>query len=128
MSIPAGREHNYGFQRRRQMIDFRSNDLRVELAMDQIYIALPEDPFGSQEENAHVMLDFTTKIAKWLPLWEVSVRIKRPYTYVQITYEGRTACAFGKVNWSDRFSPDTGFAIVARKALAAFYKKEVADD
>lgn len=105
------------------MIDFRSNDLRVELAMDQIYMALPEDPFSDQEDEPHVMLNFTTKVAKWLPLWEVRVRIKRPYTLVEVTHAGREACAFGKVNWSDKFSLDTGFAIVARKAIAAYYRE-----
>ena len=110
------------------MIDFRSNDPRVELAMDQIYIALPKETFSRQEENTHVMLDFVTKPLRGIANWGVSIRIKRPYTYVMVTHVGRTACAFGKVNWTDKFNMDTGFAIVARKALAAYYKKEITNE
>ena len=110
------------------MVDYRSNDPRVELAMDQIYIALSDDPFGNKHKErmpVYATLDFVTQALRGIASWEVSVRIKRPYTYVQVTHEGRTACAFGKVNWTDKFSMDTGFAIVARKALAAYYKKEI---
>ena len=99
------------------MVDYRSNDKRVELVMDQVYMALPEDAFSSQEGKPHVSLDVTTD------QWDVSIRVKRPYTYVLVTREGVSACAFGKVNWSDKFSLETGFAIVARKAIAAYYRE-----
>ena len=102
------------------MIDYRSNDPRVELVMDQIYAALPADPFSEQQEEPHVMFSFTTQGS---PGWGVSIRIKRPYTYVMVSHGNKEACAFGKVNWSDKFSLETGFAIVARKAIAAFYRE-----
>ncbi len=105
------------------MENFRSNDPRVELVMDQMYMALPENPFEGAENHPHFSFTLVTIAIGEDTNWGVDVCIKRPYTFVMVAHDDKTAVAFGKVNWTDKFSFNSGFAIVARKAIAAYYRE-----
>ena len=100
------------------MIDFRSNDKRVELVMDKFFMVMQESALDDINDVDHVTFSVVTANKEWV----VFVCVKRPYTFVSVTHDGMIAYAFGKMNWSDTFSVWDGFEIVTRKALAEYYR------
>jgi len=101
------------------MVDFRSNDIRVELVMDKLFMVMQDGALDNVDKVDHVTFSVVTEHKEW----EVFVCVKRPYTFVSVTHNGMIAYAFGKVNWSDTFSVWDGFEIVTRKALAEYYRR-----
>ena len=101
------------------MFNVTSNDPRVEEVMQRFWAEFGTEVLVLMNE------DYLSFKYDGTDGWHIECVVKHPYTFVTVTYQGRIAHAFGKVNWEDTFCARDGFEIVSRKALAEWHRGNV---